>query len=179
MIYDEKYFEGGAPGGYDAYGKTAYHMQSADDKAAGLIKGLEITGPTLVIGCAYGFLVEALVKQGVNAYGLDISSYALSRAPLEISSRLVHGNAAFPDGYWRVRELAKVEMFSHIISENMFCCLTDEEAQYFHILTVFFGYQTTHLVEDRPALKQWYNYKPADELAFLFSHPNVTFEIQV
>lgn len=179
MTYDEEYFEGGAPGGYDAYGKTAYHMQSADDKAAQLIKELNIEGPTLIIGCAYGFLVEALVKLGVNAYGLDISTFALGQASKEISPRLVHGNAAFPAGYWRVRELAGVEMFSHIISENMFCCLTDEEARYFHILTVFFGYHVTHLVENRPALSQWYNYKPIDELVKLFDHPGVTFKIQI
>ena len=34
----------------------------------------------LEIGCAKGFIVEDLVDMGVDAYGLDISSYAISTA---------------------------------------------------------------------------------------------------
>lgn len=44
-------------------------------------------------GCAKGFLVKAFLDINVNAYGLDVSTYALVKAPLEIKDRLVLGSA--------------------------------------------------------------------------------------
>lgn len=38
-------------------------------------------------GCAMGLLVEALCERGVDAYGLDVSSYALSRVPPHLRDR--------------------------------------------------------------------------------------------
>ena len=37
-------------------------------------------------GCAMGFLVEALRQRGVNAYGCDISSYAISKVPASVKA---------------------------------------------------------------------------------------------
>ena len=36
-------------------------------------------GSVLDAGCAYGFLVELLRQQGVEAWGIDISSYAIGQ----------------------------------------------------------------------------------------------------
>jgi len=38
-------------------------------------------GRTLDAGCAWGLLVDALRDRGVEAYGFDISSYAISQVP--------------------------------------------------------------------------------------------------
>jgi SAM-dependent methyltransferase len=38
-------------------------------------------------GCAMGLLVEALVARGVDAYGIDISDYAISQAAPEVRGR--------------------------------------------------------------------------------------------
>lgn len=47
----------------------------------------------LDIGCAKGYLVNELVKLGIDAYGLDISGYALAHCPNGIANRLMHRNA--------------------------------------------------------------------------------------
>lgn len=42
----------------------------------------------LDVGCAMGFLVKALQSLGIESWGLDISKYAISCAPLDIRSHL-------------------------------------------------------------------------------------------
>ena len=178
MIFDESYFEGGAPGGYDAYGRTAYHMLSAASKARRLKSEFDLKGAVLIVGCAYGFLIEELVKLGIDAYGMDISPFAIGQATPEIQSRLVLGDASKVEPYIQLSERTGLVTFSHIISENMFCCLTDREADNFHIISVFFAEEVLHLVENRPALIKWYNYRPITDLRQLYKHSSVTFKIQ-
>lgn len=43
----------------------------------------------LDVGCAKGFLVKALKDIGVEAWGVDVSEYAISKAPEDIRSNLV------------------------------------------------------------------------------------------
>ena len=45
-------------------------------------------GKVLDIGCAMGYLVRRLRAKGVDAYGVDISSYALEHAPTEVREYL-------------------------------------------------------------------------------------------
>lgn len=40
------------------------------------------------IGCAYGLLTEALVDRGIDAYGFDVSPYAISNARSDMKDRL-------------------------------------------------------------------------------------------
>ena len=59
----------------------------------------------LDIGCGKGFLVKDLVNLGIDAYGIDVSSYALKNSEKEIKSRLHKGNAKklnFPDNSFDV-----------------------------------------------------------------------------
>lgn len=39
---------------------------------------------TLDVGCAIGFMVEALHDKGIEAYGIDISEYAISQVREDI-----------------------------------------------------------------------------------------------
>jgi cyclopropane fatty-acyl-phospholipid synthase-like methyltransferase len=176
MNYDKSYFEGDTPGGYTNYAKTAIPQVAA--KVKQLLPIIDGKGPVLIAGCAYGFLVEELVKCGVDAYGLDISEYALSQASDNIKPRLVRGSVTEVGSYIEALNKAKSDMFSYLVSENMHCCLSDNEAYTFQFLSIFFSYRVVHLVEDRPALAQWYNYKPIDILRKLYGYQNVQFEIQ-
>lgn len=45
-------------------------------------------GKTLDVGCAMGYFVGRLRKAGVDAWGMDISEYALSQAPAEVKPYL-------------------------------------------------------------------------------------------
>jgi SAM-dependent methyltransferase len=54
----------------------------------------------LDVGCAKGFLVKDLVDAGLDAYGVDISEYAVLKCPSDIVGRLHQGDAVvlpFPD----------------------------------------------------------------------------------
>ena len=42
----------------------------------------------LDVGCAMGFIVQRLMEKGIDAYGVDISNYAISRAPEEVKPYL-------------------------------------------------------------------------------------------
>lgn len=73
--YGEEYFHGQGSG----YKPEGYEKEHAD--WSGLIRWVQscFSSPIrwLDAGCAYGFLVEQAAKEGVEAYGVDISSYAL------------------------------------------------------------------------------------------------------
>ena len=47
----------------------------------------------LDVGCAKGYLVRDLLEQGIDAYGIDISRYALKKADRIVKKRLKYGNA--------------------------------------------------------------------------------------
>ena len=108
--YNALYFEGKKQryshnAGYPDYGLMQYDTISANyglsiDESTGtfygdLIKGLnkkldnQFIGKTvLVIGCAYGFEVESFRALGVNAFGIDVSPFAIHKAKPEIQQYL-------------------------------------------------------------------------------------------
>jgi len=50
-------------------------------------------GKLLDIGCAFGYLVKRLRDKGIDAFGIDISQYALSQSPEDVKPYLKHGSA--------------------------------------------------------------------------------------
>jgi SAM-dependent methyltransferase len=80
----------------------------------------------LDLGCAKGFLVLAFHELGIEAYGVDISEYAISKAPSEIRDHLRHvdlGHDALPfsaSSFDLVMSLGVLEYilnFEHVIEE--------------------------------------------------------------
>ena len=53
---------------------------------------------SLDVGCAMGFLVEALIDRGVDAYGIDISEYAIGEVRADVRPRCHVGSALEPFG---------------------------------------------------------------------------------
>ncbi len=74
-FYDEAYFHGGSKG----YGDYSYHPRWMD--VARWVKSRWQPTSVLDVGCAKGFLVQELRMLGVEAYGVDISEYAVNAAP--------------------------------------------------------------------------------------------------
>lgn len=67
-------------------------------------------GKTLDIGCAMGYIVRRLRGRGVDAWGLDISEYAISHAPEDVKPYLKVGSAdSLP---WGDKEFDMVVSFS-------------------------------------------------------------------
>jgi len=74
-LYDAYYFKHGCGKPYE---RTAEWLQFFGGIADKIVHEI---GPRTVldVGCAMGFLVEGLRERGVEAYGIDISAYALER----------------------------------------------------------------------------------------------------
>ena len=81
--YGAEYFGCGRDPG-DRAGISGYERYDRDtsnaDVAAGIICAHFPTGRTLDVGCATGFVVEALRERDVDAYGVDVSTYAIANA---------------------------------------------------------------------------------------------------
>ncbi|MFH0738738.1 MAG: methyltransferase domain-containing protein [Candidatus Omnitrophota bacterium] len=103
-LFDKNYFEKNAQGKHAPIG---YNDAGASLFAQIIGKALyESIGPkrSVDIGCAKGYLVDFLYKSGIDAWGLDISSYAVSQATPEIKQRLFVVDAEdealpFPEDY--------------------------------------------------------------------------------
>jgi ubiquinone/menaquinone biosynthesis C-methylase UbiE len=96
----ETYFDGRREYGYGGYRYDGRWIPVAED----IIRhfGLKAGNRVLDVGCAKGFLVKDLMKvcPGLEAFGLDVSEYALTHCEREVVGRLHLGTAArlpFPD----------------------------------------------------------------------------------
>jgi ubiquinone/menaquinone biosynthesis C-methylase UbiE len=89
--YGEMYFDGPREYGYGGYRYDGRWKPVAQDivNHFGLKKGDRV----LDIGCAKGFLVKDLLELGIDAYGLDVSKYALLNCEKEVIGRLHLGSA--------------------------------------------------------------------------------------
>ncbi len=92
--FERDYFDGPRECGYGGYRYDGRWVPVAHDLIAhyGLVPGMRV----LDVGCAKGFLVKDLMGAcpGLDAWGLDISHYALTHAEPEVAGRLVRGHCA-------------------------------------------------------------------------------------
>ena len=78
LLYDHDYFHGKTSG----YPPEGYARAHPDWKPwIELLSALQPQGLWLELGCAYGYLTEAVRGSGRRAVGLDLSGYALSQHP--------------------------------------------------------------------------------------------------
>jgi ubiquinone/menaquinone biosynthesis C-methylase UbiE len=99
--YGQMYFDGPREYGYGGFRYDGRWIPVARDIVAHF--GLKPGQRVLDLGCAKGFLVKDLmtVCPGLEAFGLDISEYALMHCEKEVVGRLHLGSAdhlPFPDG---------------------------------------------------------------------------------
>ncbi len=92
-MFDKYYYSTGC--GNTAYGSTPEWHQKFASIADAIIAEL---APQQVLdaGCAMGMLVAALRTRGVQAYGIDISEYAISQVPSEASAYCRLGSITEP-----------------------------------------------------------------------------------
>lgn len=98
MEFGEMYFDGPREYGYGGYRYDGRWKSVAQDIVDHF--GLKPGDRILDIGCAKGFLVKDLLALGINAYGIDVSKYALLNCEPEVIGRLQIGSAEdlpFPD----------------------------------------------------------------------------------
>lgn len=98
--YGELYFDGPREVGYGGYRYDGRWIPVAEDMIRHF--NLKPGNRVLDVGCAKGFLVKDLMKvcPGLEAFGLDVSEYALMHCEPEVVGRLHLGSAdklPFPD----------------------------------------------------------------------------------
>jgi SAM-dependent methyltransferase len=100
LEFGREYFDGSREQGYGGYHYDGRWIPIAEDiiNHFGLKSGSNI----LDVGCAKGFLVKDLMSvcPGLEAFGIDISEYAVKNCEHEVIGRIHLGNAKslpFPD----------------------------------------------------------------------------------
>jgi SAM-dependent methyltransferase len=98
--YGREYFDGDRAYGYGGYRYDGRWKPIAEDIISHF--NLKSGNRILDVGCAKGFLVKDLMgaSAGLEAFGLDISGYALRHCEPEVVGRLHRGSAIelpFPD----------------------------------------------------------------------------------
>lgn len=93
----------------------------------------------LVAGCGFGYLVDQLVTDGRNVWGLDASAYAISEGQARlpaIANRLRLGSVLLDADLVAARQAAGLrttgnpgqrQLFDLCITEDLLPCLTDAE----------------------------------------------------
>jgi len=99
--YGQAYFDGPREYGYGGYRYDGRWIPVARDMIAHF--GLKPGDRVLDVGCAKGFLVKDLMQvcPGLEAFGVDVSRYALDHCERDVVGRLHLGSAddlPFPDG---------------------------------------------------------------------------------
>jgi SAM-dependent methyltransferase len=174
IVYDQNYFNnGGSIGGYTLYSATTYSSETAEQLATKFLEKSNLSGvnlvgkKVLVLGCAYGYLVKYLVDLGVDAYGIEISSYAISQAPAETSSRLLAADIRLESAFTSAKTMAGLtrpnDKFDLIIDEDTICCFTNAEAATVRTLALKYSSMFYHLIDTSPHLIQWYNWHSITE----------------
>lgn len=88
--FGKLYFDGPRDYGYGGYHYDGRWKPVATDiiKHFGLSQGARV----LDVGCAKGYLVRELVNQGIDAFGVDISPYAVENCHPDVVGRVHVGN---------------------------------------------------------------------------------------
>ncbi len=119
-MYDEDYFERGEELGISLY--TDYHWmpELTIPFCAELIAqlGISCSDTILDFGCAKGYMVKGFRLLGREAFGVDISKYAVSCAPEDVKSyiALLHSLDALstPFNFIRYNWIIAKDVFEHI-----------------------------------------------------------------
>lgn len=114
-FYDKEYFDGtGSKSNYTGY----THIKEFIQRARFIQKKFN-PKTILVLGCAKGYLVEDLRKLGIEAFGIDISRYAVKHSPKAIRKFLTVGDIrVFP--YSRKFDVVvSYDVLEHIPEEDI------------------------------------------------------------
>ena len=100
LRFGKEYFDGTREQGYGGYRYDGRWLPIAEDIVRHF--GLSAGDRVLDVGCGKGFLVKDLMKvcPGLEAFGIDISEYAVMNCEPEVVGRLQVGDAMhlpFPD----------------------------------------------------------------------------------
>jgi SAM-dependent methyltransferase len=122
-LYGEDYFERGLALGISGYMNYSWMPELTVRMAHYILRELEIAPHARVLdyGCAKGYLVKALRILDINAYGVDISDYAVSEVPREIESfcHVISSPENLLDWNLRFDWVISKDVFEHIAEAEL------------------------------------------------------------
>lgn len=92
-FYDETYFDGKGKSNYIEYTASSSPFDEHADAIAEYIDEHHLAGAVLDVGCAKGYLVAMLRSRGINAFGVDWSTYAIAKASSDVRQYLLAASA--------------------------------------------------------------------------------------
>ena len=87
-------------------------------------------GSVLIVGAAYGFTVKHCRDNGVEAWGMDASAWALEQAQVhcpEAVPYLIHGDVTKAQDVRRAAQQAGVQRFTVAVTEDLMPMLAEDE----------------------------------------------------
>jgi 2-polyprenyl-3-methyl-5-hydroxy-6-metoxy-1,4-benzoquinol methylase len=176
--YDASYFDGDAQPLRHNAGYSYFHRwyrfdgpcSSGEywrDLAATLTERFSLRDKiVLEVGCAKGFIVQDMRDLGVNAFGIDVSTYAVSRAEPSVRPFIECGNI--------LDVVYEENQYDALFSTDFFECVTDATAEIlinkfnriarsqFHLI----GTHTNPQFYNVHSLAEWagFNWKPGTVL---------------
>jgi len=111
-LYDENYYASGCG---PVYRRDDHWMNFFGEIAEKIAEGIQ-PGTVLDAGCAMGFLVEQLRAHGIEAWGVDISQYAIGKAHESLRDFVWVGSVTepFPSRYDLI---VSIEVLEHLPKE--------------------------------------------------------------
>ncbi|MBI3577130.1 class I SAM-dependent methyltransferase [Candidatus Gottesmanbacteria bacterium] len=91
-FYTKDYFTGtAAHGAYSNYAQDKPYITRTMRKFLTTVQRYTSSGRLLDVGCAYGYFVELALAAGFDAYGIDPSAHAVSKAKERFDGRIQQG----------------------------------------------------------------------------------------
>jgi cyclopropane fatty-acyl-phospholipid synthase-like methyltransferase len=123
VAFNEEYYERGLVSGISGYMNYSWMPEMTLRMVHFMIAELGIDEHQRVLdyGCAKGYIVKAFRLLGIEAYGVDVSSYAISQVPVEVSRfcKVIEGcsdPACFPNRFdWLISK----DVFEHIPEDEL------------------------------------------------------------
>lgn len=146
-----EYFDSpGSPTGFRGYRRDGNGAEGKRDFAqeAAAIASIPGVLTVLDVGCAKGFLVKALRDLGVEAYGVDVSEYAVNSAEASIRRFLRVA---------RAQDIGQSERYDliHVSGVFVYLCLSEIKM----VLRRFYDVSRAGIIVDEPTLEdimEWY-----------------------
>jgi len=122
-LYDEEYFERGLISGKSCYVNYHWMPEATIGMAYYMVKDLPISNGYKILdfGCAKGYLVKAFRILGLEAFGVDISDYAISKVDKDVEKYCKRIKNAKD-----IKNLLKIKKFDWVIAKDVFEHIPEE-----------------------------------------------------
>lgn len=140
------------------------------DRASAWVNHLALSNKTVLeLACAKGFLVKDLRDAGVNAIGMDVSSYALGQCEEGVAPYLIQGDVRTGLGQFSNKQ------FDVVLSFRLIECLTDTEITQLITDCNRIGKKQVHVITVGDDLNnQYYNWRTLQQWLADFNWPRGT-----